>query len=237
MKRRQNEWTLWVSELYSTPTIQGEGMSLGRPATFLRLAGCNLTCQWCDTPYSWNWKKYPVEATTRMAIEEVVRWFLAQDIDLLVITGGEPLLQQRGIIRFLSDVQFPRDVDIEIETNGTVPPDPWLVWHPRVRFNVSPKLSNSGIPREKRIIPKALVSFPGKTVWKFVVASPSDLDEVDEVVKEFQLPRSQVYIMPEGTDANEVNDRLRLLVDHVISRRYRLTPRLHIQLWGKERGK
>ena len=85
---------LVVSEVFG-PTWQGEGPSLGRRCGFVRLGRCNLACTWCDTPYTWDWERYDprVELHRRM-VTEVVSELDAMKIDMVVISGGEPLLQQ-----------------------------------------------------------------------------------------------------------------------------------------------
>ncbi len=95
-------------------TIQGEGPFSGRPAVFIRLAGCNLQCPMCDTEYT--------DGATVMDINKMVSAVQAtpiQDGGLVVITGGEPFRQNIGLlIAKLLDVKFI----VQVETNGTLPP-------------------------------------------------------------------------------------------------------------------
>jgi organic radical activating enzyme len=173
-------------------------------------------------------------------MQDVVSWLrghVAQGVDLLVITGGEPLLQQAGLCELIrvSRFEFP-DLEFEIETNGTIRPLTALLSSSRVSFNVSPKLSNSGNPRDQRINLVALRDFvKAKAIYKFVVSSPDDLDEIDDLVTQAEIPRRRVYLMPEGTDSETVSRHLTALADLAIKRGYNLTTRLHIILWGKER--
>ena len=163
---------LVVSEIFG-PTFQGEGPSAGQRAAFLRLAGCNLACSWCDTPYTWDGRRFDLaRESRRMVADEVLRRIRAGRAPLLVVTGGEPLLQQDALLPVL--LECHRDGQaIEVETNGTVMPEPALV---RLvsRFNVSPKLGNSAVPGEKRIRPDVLAGFrsTGKAIFKFVVEAP-----------------------------------------------------------------
>src|SRR3954451_18718764 len=89
--------SLVVSEVFG-PTFQGEGRSLGRRCGFVRLGRCNLACTWCDTKYTWDWSQYdPSVELRRRTVDEVVADLAAMDVPMVVITGGEPLLQQRAM--------------------------------------------------------------------------------------------------------------------------------------------
>lgn len=237
---------LVVSEVFG-PTIQGEGPSSGRRCAFVRLGRCNLTCggpgpaTWaCDTPYTWDWKGQngqvydpAVELRSEEASAVVAR-LDGMGVDMVVISGGEPMLQRLGLGE-LARLCADRGWRVEIETNGTQRPWPGLA--PVTQFNVSPKLANSGVDREKRIVPAALqaLQVDGRAVWKFVCSSADDLEEVD---RDFALPfgLSPIYVMPAGTQADAVLDIGRGLADAVVARGWNLTSRLHVVLWGDKRG-
>lgn len=226
--------TLVVSEVFG-PTLQGEGPSAGRAAGFVRLGRCNLACDWCDSRYTWDWDRYdPRRELRTVEVGEVLSRLDAMGVDMMVVTGGEPLLQQRHLPPLLQGAKA-RGWRVEIETSGTIAPElaPELV----DQFNVSPKLANSGNERSRPYRPDVLRAFQGsgRAVFKFVAQAPSDLDEVGSMVKECGL--APVYVMPEGTDAATVTARMRDLATPVLARGWNLTPRLHILLWGDERGR
>lgn len=228
--------TLVVSEVFG-PTWQGEGPSLGRRAGFVRLGRCGLACTWCDTPYTWRWEDHDpaVELTTRDT-GSVVDEVLAMDVGLVVVTGGEPMLQQSHLPPLLRPLRA-RGLDVEIETAGVLAPDPVLT-DLVTRFNVSPKLANSGNELHRRYRPdvlRALVA-TGKAAFKFVAVDDGDLDEIQAMVDECVLPATDVWVMPEGTDAAAIVERSRALVDPVLARGWNLTTRLHVLLWGDRRG-
>ena len=225
--------TLVVSEVFG-PTLQGEGPSAGQPAAFVRLGRCNLACRWCDTPYTWDWEGHdPARELTTMAVADIVSLVDAMHVDRLVVTGGEPLLQQRHLPPLLRAARS-RGWTVEVETAGTLTPS--LADGLVDRWNVSPKLANSGMDRDRRYRPDVLraLQATGRAVFKFVVTAPDDLDEVDAMVAECGL--GPVWVMPEGTDAATVLARLQELAPHVVARRWSLTPRLHILVWGDRRG-
>jgi len=226
--------TLAVSEIFG-PTLQGEGPSTGKPAMFLRLGGCNLSCVWCDTPYTWDWTKYdPRKEVTTFTTEEVDNKLqsLGPDIPLLVITGGEPMLQQRSLyeLTFL----LPLGQEIEIETNGTITPDSHFVNNVDA-FNVSPKLIHSGQPAPNV---NRLFEYQDthKARFKFVVQKPSDFPQIDEIVQSVGILPKDVWVMPEGTNSKQLQTTLQAIVQEVIDRRWNLSQRLHVAIWKNIRG-
>ncbi|MER0477749.1 7-carboxy-7-deazaguanine synthase QueE [Streptomyces sp. Edi2] len=235
------EQDLVVNEVFG-PTVQGEGRSLGRRCAFLRLGGCNLSCSWCDTPYTWDWTGAaeggvahdPRKELHRRPVDDVVAELLAFDTDLIVISGGEPLGQQERLIPLVAALTG-RGKEIEIETNGTHAAHPELI-AAGVRFNVSPKLSHSGDTLQRRIVPAALTSLSAvpESTFKFVCQNTHDLDEVAQLVATFDLP--SVWIMPIGRTADDVTKHMGELADAVVKRGWNLTTRLHTLLWDEKRG-
>ena len=223
---------LVVSEVFGS-TVQGEGPSIGRRAGFVRLGKCNQACSWCDTPYTWNWDEYdPAVELHEMSVDEILQRVAAMDVPMVVVTGGEPLLQQRALEPLVRQLERT-GVRIEVETAGTIAPtlgelvDQW---------NVSPKLANSGNPLERRYKPDVLRAFEAteRAIFKFVACELADLDEIAPMVDECGL--TDIWIMPEGTDAATLEKRSAALADAVIARGWNLTTRLHILLWGDKRG-
>ncbi|MEV7227229.1 7-carboxy-7-deazaguanine synthase QueE [Polymorphospora sp. NPDC051019] len=224
-----------VAELFG-PTLQGEGESVGQRAMFVRLSGCNLDCGWCDTPYTWDWSRFDqAQESRQIPVSAVVDWVLAQDCDLVVITGGEPLIQQRRLLPLVAALTLAGR-RVEIETNGTITPNKALATHVG-RFNVSPKLAGSGVAVERRIRPEVLraLNACGKAVFKFVVTGGSDVRELADLQVRFGL--TPVWVMPQGITASAVLDGLRALAGPALEHGWNLTPRLHVLLWGDERGR
>jgi len=229
--------TLVVSEVFG-PTFQGEGPSLGRRAAFVRLGRCNLDCSWCDTPFTWDWERYdPAVELTRRPVADVVAEIEAMQVDRVVLTGGEPLLQQRHLVAFL-DACAARGWAVEVETNGTIAPTDEVTTRVE-RFNVSPKLSGSGVDVARAIVPDALRALvaTGRAAFKFVVTDPIELDEVGAIADAHGIDAGSVHVMPEGTTPEVVLAVARRLADPVLARGWNLTTRLHVLLWGDERGR
>lgn len=169
-----------------------------------------------------------------MAVEDVTERLTALGTGLVVVSGGEPLSQQERLLPVIQAVRADGR-EVEIETNGTVAPLPELV-AAGVRFNVSPKLAHSGVAGRRRLVPGTLTAFnalPG-TCFKFVCAGPGDLVEVEELVRAYAL--DNIWIMPRGQSPEEIAEGLRVLADPVVARQWNLTGRLHVTLWGNQRG-
>ncbi|WP_246076557.1 7-carboxy-7-deazaguanine synthase QueE [Amycolatopsis cihanbeyliensis] len=228
---------LLITETFG-PTFQGEGPSCGQPAIFIRTSRCNLTCDWCDEPRTWDHSRFNLaEHTSWQSIADLTDWVLSYDTDLVVITGGEPLLQQYRLVPLVAAL-LEAGRRVEFETNGTIVPvqDVRL---DQVQFNVSPKLASSGIPAQRRIVPEALNALPQtNTVFKFVITAEhreADLAEADHLVDTYGLRR--VWLMPEGTTRDAVTSGLQALAEPALKRGWGLTTRLHVQLWENAHGR
>lgn len=238
--------TLRVVEMFG-PTLQGEGATVGRSAKFLRLAGCNLSCAWCDTAYTWDPKRQDSErpahsVTTRDVISGLdprVGDARAEPplVRRLVVTGGEPLLQASQLVDVVAPLRALGWV-VEVETSGTVSPGP-LATLPH-HFNVSPKLAHSGVQQRARIRFHVLEEFAAleSAIFKFVVQSLSDLDEIAGLLGELSTPvvQERVFVMAQATASGPLIAKSKELVDAVVARGWALTPRWHILLWDDERG-
>lgn len=233
---------LLVSERFVS--LQGEGASVGAPAAFLRLGNCNLSCVYCDTPYTWDTTRYDLhEELVPLELAEVATWIIEHAPGRLIVTGGEPLLQHKLLSQLLHQVdqqllaQGSARLIVEVETNATVLPSETLL--ARIdQWNVSPKLGASGEPLERRIKPLVLEAFSrlSHAYFKFVVTSEQDVAEVTQLMERFGLARERVMFMPEATGP----EQLRLRAPHVaawaLSARVRYSGRLHLELYGGRRG-
>jgi organic radical activating enzyme len=224
-------------------TVQGEGISTGVPSVFVRLAECNLRCGFCDTKYTWEWDAYDRRVeTAEISVDEVAERILTVAGDAVrsvVVTGGEPLLQQDELAALAERLAATTSgLRIEVETNGTVQPSPALA--ARVdQWNVSPKLASSGNAERARLRPAVLAWFAARpnAQIKLVIGSTVDVAEAHALVYELGVPPERVVLMPEGTDATVLVERSRWLAEPCRAYGYRLGTRLHVFLWGNARGR
>jgi 7-cyano-7-deazaguanosine (preQ0) biosynthesis protein QueE len=226
-----------VSEIFFS--IQGEGVNIGKPSIFIRLYFCNLSCVWCDSKYTWENQNKAKEGIDYflMDIQEILNYINKFDCNRVVITGGEPLLHQEKLKNLLKELKN-KGYYIEIETNGTIKPKEEIIKLVDL-FNVSPKLSNSKVDYKLRIRNEVLKVFSeiNNSIFKFVICDVKDLDEVDELVKKLNIKKEKVYLMPEGTDEKTIKERSLWLIDESKKRNYNFTTRLHILMFGNQRGK
>lgn len=225
-----------LSELFSS--IQGEGPSAGAPSVFLRLARCNLHCVWCDTKYTWDFRSYEYEEEVHVEdVASVARRVGALSGDRLVVTGGEPLLQQDELIELLRLLDTDVRRFVEVETNGTILPNAALV--ARIdQWNVSPKLANAGDPERLRLKPSVLRAFAatGRAFLKLVVESPADADEAEALVRSLDWPRDRVLLMAQASTREALAQRGPLISAEALRRNFGYSPRLHVERWNGARG-
>jgi organic radical activating enzyme len=199
---------------------------------------CNLACTWCDTKYTWDWQSYDVKReVVSVGVADAIDRVEAFDCQHLVVTGGEPLMQQDALAPLVAQLSG-RGFYCEVETNGTLAPGAELAGAVS-QWNVSPKLANSGNAADRRTVPGALEAFRGlpNAYFKFVLVDPADADEVCGIVERFGLPRDRVILMPEGVTRDAVSTRGKWVADLCERHGFRFSTRLHILLWGDERGR
>jgi len=224
-----------ISEIFYS--IQGEGMLAGVPSVFVRTSGCNLRCAWCDTPYT-SWKPEGEDLPFGAILAEVRKHWAKH----VVVTGGEPMIQPE-IVR-LTERLREFGWHITVETAGTV--------YQAVAcdlMSISPKLANSTPTRREggkwavqhdklryqpEVLKQLMAEYPYQL--KFVVSEPEDLLEIEGILKETGADRSRVVLMPEGVSPEALYERSKWLVEICKQEKFRYGPRLHIDLFGNQRG-
>ncbi len=228
---------LIVAEVFYS--IQGEGQTVGVPAVFLRLGGCNLLCKsetWvCDTIEVWK------KGRSRYfdQVLNISHIYMLSNGAHLIITGGEPLMQESSIVDFLNWFRemYKFTPIIEIETNGTIIPGKILL--DKVDYwNVSPKLANSGMPYNRRVNEAActtIQTFGRNKIFKFVVSKAEDL--AFDISDEYGfINRENIMLMPAGDSVESLAEVRVVVVEICKGYGYRFSDRLHISLWNKKTG-
>ena len=227
-----------ISETFYS--LQGEGELTGVPSVFIRTAGCNLRCNWCDTPYA-SWRPEGTERT----VDDLVAEACTHPGRHVVLTGGEPMIAKK--IHELAAALRAAKRHITIETAATVAPDGIAC----DLASLSPKLANSApdsrLPdawRERheatRWQPEAVRAWVDGYAYqfKFVVSTPADVAELEGLLAGLgrDIPPHKVLLMPEATSLEKMRERAAWLGELCKARGYRYAHRLHIELYGNKRG-
>ncbi|HME52215.1 MAG TPA: 7-carboxy-7-deazaguanine synthase QueE [Candidatus Lokiarchaeia archaeon] len=210
-------------------SIQGELQGIGRQALFLRTAGCNLGKKCpvdCDTRYSWDTTVGGTffERDTDTLMNEI----LESGVDVVVITGGEPLLQQAEIESLMETTNACIEIDWFIETNGTIQPSDTLINASNVYFNVSPKLSTfdyEAFPLARSIFKHVIT--PGAknfTAWQEKMASLS-----------IAIQR-KIYFMPASRTREQYMANAPAVANWCNEHGFNFGPREHLVIWDGKRG-
>jgi 7-carboxy-7-deazaguanine synthase len=221
-------------------SLQGEGELTGVPSVFIRTAGCNLRCNWCDTPYA-SWSPEGVERDVASLVSETQ----AHAGHHVVLTGGEPMIAKN--IHALAAALRDAGKHITIETAATVAPSGIAC----DLASLSPKLRNSA-PDDR--LPPAWRERHEATRWqpevvrawidayayqfKFVVSAPEDIAELEALLASLDraIPPHKILLMPEAISLERMRERATWLGELCKARGYRYAHRLHIELYGNRRG-
>lgn len=206
---------LRVYEIFRS--IQGEGVRMGIPTTFVRLVGCNLRCRWCDTAYAY-------EGGRDMTTEDILERVHAFGVREVCITGGEPLRQD---VRSLLEDLLEMGHSVVLETNGSLPIRDLML--DGVIISMDWKLPSSG--EDGAMLGENLERLRPSDQLKFVVADTDDLERAVGIIGTRDIQASVVF-QPVG------GRHLEWLVEAVLERgiNVRVLPQLHKIIWGEERG-
>ena len=249
-----------VTELYVA--CQGEGRNMGRPSIFLRLRRCVLSCSWCDSKFTWD-KTNPGFAiyqtlTPEALVSELVKLAEVQKHwpEGLVITGGEPMIWQRELLKVIRQYAWrcdsrpltPRKLFVEVETAGTIVPSEEILM--LAHFNVSPKLNsagNEGIPIGKLWNQEALTRYlySPNAVFKLVVGKGDEvslglfLGVLSKLVEQARIPwvnvARRIYLMPEGQTRFEIEIHQARILELAMEHGVNATTRMHVIAHDNER--
>jgi 7-carboxy-7-deazaguanine synthase len=227
--------SLPVVEIFHS--IQGEGIRSGEMSTFIRFAGCNLRCSWCDTPYSWSAEG--VREAEKFELEQLAEQVRESSV---VLTGGEPMLHARRLGALIEAMRASGVNHITVETNATIfdrdLADKVDLW------SLSPKLAGSGEVPDPECIRSWIEAARDRMQLKFVIAdSQSDWAAMWALLEETGLPADvPLLVQPDGL-RDDYDVALRELAELVAAdtalfsesprrARVRVTPQVHRIAWG-----
>jgi len=241
------ETKLAISEVFYS--IQGEGKTVGIPSVFVRLGGCNLMCGGmgtqfdgelhngaefrCDTVEVW------MKATSK-PVNEILDEECIKAIKLgahVILTGGEPTMQQKGLEEFMKYVykEINPYAFFEVETNGTIMPNEYLLLNIDL-WNCSPKLLNSGNDTSMTFKEDVIIELnKHNTIFKFVINKMKEWHEIGHLYMPL-IDRNKIYLMPAGENQELLNQNKQFVVELAKNNHINFTTRLHIEIWNKKTG-
>ncbi|MBT0767537.1 7-carboxy-7-deazaguanine synthase QueE [Kineosporia sp. J2-2] len=213
------------------PVIHGQAASTGRRCSVVQLGGCNLSCTWCDSAFTWDSTRFDLSRELAVwSVPQIIEQAVACAPAAVIVSGGEPLLQQ-GAPAWPDLLAGLAAYEIGLETNGTVAPSNETL-HGVSWITVSPKLAHAGDPAWARINGEVLVRW-GRLArqldidFSFVVRDTADIATVTTLVTIHELPTERIWISPEGTHAAVVLPRLREIAGSTLAAGFNLSPRLN----------
>lgn len=169
-------------------TLQGEGFYQGKAAYFIRLGGCDVGCVWCDVKESWDAAKHPL-----METEELLRIVKHTAAEIVVITGGEPLMHD---LSFLTSRFREAGLRTHMETSGSSPVSGVWDW-----ITLSPKKFKAPLPE----------TLPHANELKVVIYNRHDFAWAEQFAPQVS-PQCRLYLQPEWSKAAQVTP---LIVDYI----------------------
>lgn len=206
-----------INEIFHS--IQGEGILMGIPTTFVRVAGCNLRCQWCDTQYAY-------EEGKEMTLDEIVLRVRENPVNHVCITGGEPLLQEDTVtlVQLLHDGGF----QVSIETNGSQSIEE-LPCLDSLMISLDIKCPSSGM-QEKMDFSNIELLGPSDQL-KFIICDEKDYEYAKELIDRYK-PICSIIMTPVG--GRQMKNLAELVLRDMLN--VRVLPQLHKLIWGEKRG-
>jgi 7-carboxy-7-deazaguanine synthase len=206
-----------VSEIFFS--LQGEGVLMGTPTTFVRFVGCNLDCSWCDT-------KYAREGGAEMSLDQIFDQVEDYETPFVCLTGGEPLLQDD--IYKLVETLLDNSYHVTIETNGSIPLDR-IPNSEDLLISMDVKCPSSGM--SDKIVYDNLEFLSPRDQLKFIIADRVDYLFALKVMREHEINAPIIMTPVGGTDLKELSEWV--LQDKIF---VRVLPQLHKLIWGEKRG-
>jgi len=205
-------------------------------SVFVRVAGCHLRCQWCDTRYAWE-----AEKGRERSIDEILDAVGRHSCAHVVVTGGEPLIARElpDLLQRLRETGSHVTLETSARQYRAVACDLVSI-SPKLAHSASDALPDEETQQEHRVNVEALRKFIDNHDYqlKFVVQGQRDLGEIEDILA--QLPnvdRNNVFLMPQARTKSEHRRRGPLIAQMCIDHGFRFCPRLQIELWGRRRAR
>ncbi|WP_339287997.1 7-carboxy-7-deazaguanine synthase QueE [Ureibacillus sp. FSL K6-0786] len=236
-----------VIEIFG-PTIQGEGMVIGQKTMFVRTAGCDYSCSWCDSAFTWDGSgKSLIKQMTAEEIWTELKGLGGNGFSFVTISGGNPVLIRHleALVRILKE----NDIRIGVETQGSR----WQDWLYEIdELTISPKPPSSGMKTDFTVLTEIIDKLNARNGNQHISLKVVVFDEEDyEYAKKVHLRYPTIpFFLQVGNDDTTTKDQTKL-VSHLLKKYERLInkvmadeelqnvkvlPQLHTLVWGNKRG-
>ena len=196
-------------------------------ACFIRFAGCNLNCSYCDTAWA-NKKEVPHEVLT---CEEINEYILSSKVFNVTLTGGEPLLQP-DIGKLLYQLSKNDGLRIEVETNGSIDVSKYFDIGDNIEFTIDYKLPKSGMS-DKMCLDNFENARSVDTV-KFVVSDYNDLVEAKRVIDDYGLADKTRVYLSSAFNIITPKDIVAFMIENNMNK-VRIQLQMHKYIWEPDR--
>lgn len=235
-----------VMEIFG-PTIQGEGMVIGQKTMFVRTAGCDYSCAWCDSAFTWDGSgKGLIKQMTAEEIWQELKRIGGEGFSFVTLSGGNPALLKN--LSYLIDILKENQIEIGLETQGSK----WQEWFLQIdQLTISPKPPSSSMVTDfdalDEIISRYINTDSGHISLKVVIFDDDDFSYAKEI--HLRYPSLPFYLQVGNNDSQTTNKST--LVQHLLNqyewlinktiednelKNVRVLPQLHTLIWGNKRG-
>jgi 7-carboxy-7-deazaguanine synthase len=214
-------WNMKINEIFKS--VQGEGLLMGVPTLFIRTAGCDLRCVWCDTPYA-----LLESQGTEWSLDAIISETERHGTSDVCLTGGDPLMQMDDSLKLIAAL-IAKGYRVLLETSGAYPIE-HMPFTERLIISMDLKLPGSGMEDRNRF---ENISFLRK--WdqlKFIIAGRKDYDYAKRLLSEYDIHCEVIATPVGGKDLRWLAERV--LEDNL---KIRVLPQMHKYIWGDERGR
>jgi 7-carboxy-7-deazaguanine synthase len=210
-----------IAEIFYS--IEGEGVAIGKPEIFVRLAGCNLRCEWCDT-------KYALDNGRQMTVDVIIEEVMTYPCKNVSITGGEPLLQSQELLGLITKIK-DKGFWVQLNTNGTILDR--AIFKTVDLVSIDCKCPSSKMKSDLSVLRNVNESIGEKTQFKFVIANEEDFEYAKSILSQLKL--TTCIFQPEWHNRKYAKKLIEEVKSQAINARIILQQ--HKVVWGNTKGK
>lgn len=216
------------------PCIQGEGLNTGEKMVVVRVFGCPLKCDSCDSKQTWDTQL--IEYDAKSFYKEIKKNLKRFHTNHVLLTGGEPGIYLPFLNLFFQEYQEKLECEWDIETAGVHDWADLYEWEDKIQFNFSPKIG--ALVTESNLELKAFDNPPCDYIVKVVTSKETfqnDIEKIKELQTKYEIDDSRVYLMPKGTTKSEITKQSKWLIKQIFKTPYNFSYRVHILIYNNKK--